>query len=488
MGRQLIVGPPGTGKTTTLLGEVEAALGAGIPPERIAYLAFTRAAANEARDRAIERFGLEPERFPLFRTIHSLAYAQLSLKRSDVMAWRQWTEFGEEFGCAMPPNAGGDMPEHPWDAIPYGNSSGAKLMRMYHTARALRVPMHMLCDRVDVPDWYARKFESALADFKDARGLLDFHDMLATWTPRIEADLLIVDEAQDLSPEQWRHVRAMADQVPEAIAGGDDDQSIFGWAGANPAELIGLEWERRVLPVSHRVPAEHRDLAEFAISHVEQRIPKQWRSANTGGNVHAASIDSTDAWSDGEWLVLARTVKRVRALEPFARATGRPYSINGVSSVATPAARAVLAWEGLRAGRDAPGGDIQALLRFVRGTCVERGSRASRSAVALEDPDLWSRPWYDALAIPEYDATYLRAVLRAGHSLRAEPTLRLMTVHQSKGLEADNVWLDATPAKLSRDTDEEARVWYVGLTRARRELYVHQPHGNAYIAQRPMGD
>ena len=51
---QIILGPPGTGKTTTLLKIVEDALSRGVPPERIAYLAFTRKAANEAKDRAIE--------------------------------------------------------------------------------------------------------------------------------------------------------------------------------------------------------------------------------------------------------------------------------------------------------------------------------------------------------------------------------------------------------------------------------------------------
>ena len=72
MAWHIVLGPPGTGKTTTLLSLTEKFLEEGVPPHRIGYLAFTRKAANEALDRAVERFGLDKNELLYFRTIHSL--------------------------------------------------------------------------------------------------------------------------------------------------------------------------------------------------------------------------------------------------------------------------------------------------------------------------------------------------------------------------------------------------------------------------------
>ena len=55
----LVLGPPGTGKTTYLLNKVEQFFNAGIRPEKLGYVAFTKKAANEALSRAVEKFGYE---------------------------------------------------------------------------------------------------------------------------------------------------------------------------------------------------------------------------------------------------------------------------------------------------------------------------------------------------------------------------------------------------------------------------------------------
>ena len=76
--KTIILGPPGTGKTTTLLDLVDEFIKSGVDTKRIGYFSFTKKAANEAKQRAVEKFGLDEKDFPYFRTLHSLARQQFA--------------------------------------------------------------------------------------------------------------------------------------------------------------------------------------------------------------------------------------------------------------------------------------------------------------------------------------------------------------------------------------------------------------------------
>jgi superfamily I DNA/RNA helicase len=89
-------------------------------------------------------------------------------------------------------------------------------------------------------------------------------------------------------------------------------------------------------------------------------------------------------------------------------------------------------------------------------------------------------PWYDVFQSDYEECLYIREMLSNGEELNKPPRVKLSTIHSAKGGEADNVLLILDNTKTIRDAveksldkqDEEHRVWYVGVTRTKQNLYI----------------
>ena len=85
-------------------------------------------------------------------------------------------------------------------------------------------------------------------------------------------DVVIVDEAQDLSPLQWDMVTKLVNNSKQTFVAGDDDQAIFNWAGAAVSHIMGLNWDRIILNKSYRVPKKIHEAANKLIVRIPNRV------------------------------------------------------------------------------------------------------------------------------------------------------------------------------------------------------------------------
>ena len=133
-----IFGPPGTGKTTTLLNMVDEALEAGTHPHRIAFLAFTRKAANEAKERAAARFNLDPKKDLIyFRTLHSLALTMTDIRPEQVMQEAHFRELSRSIGVTLGGTKAGSFD----DDIPSMVASNDPILGLINLARLRKVSL-----------------------------------------------------------------------------------------------------------------------------------------------------------------------------------------------------------------------------------------------------------------------------------------------------------------------------------------------------------
>ena len=89
--------------------------------------------------------------------------------------------------------------------------------------------------------------------------------------------------------------------------------------------------------------------------------------------------------------------------------------------------------------------------------------------------------WYDVFTLlSPKEISYIRAMLRRGEKITKEPRIKLSTIHAAKGGEATNVVLltDITNRvykNYQQNPDDENRVFYVGVTRTKENLYLIEP-------------
>jgi hypothetical protein len=283
VGPARVIAPAGSGKTRVLTARLRHLLrDRGVEPELVTALAYNTRAAEEMRERTRDLNAS-------IRTLHSLALRICGLdERRQVIDEREVRRILDRLVRTA--------------RIPNQDPFQAYLDALAEVRLALRDPAEVEAERGDI-DGFAEVFDRFRRTLAEER-LLDFDEQiyraieLLLQRPELRATVqrwgthLLVDEFQDLTPAFLLLVRLVAGPSLQVFAVGDDDQTIYSYAGATPEHLTAFDrWfpgaTHHALEVNYRCPPAVVEGAVRLLGHNRHRVPKEIRShlATTAGEV-----------------------------------------------------------------------------------------------------------------------------------------------------------------------------------------------------------
>ena len=515
-----VVAGAGTGKTRAITHRIAYGVATGIyQPHEVLAVTFTTRAAGEMRGR-LAQLGAPGVQA---RTFHSAALRQARYFWPVVYG----TEFPQivqsKFGLVA--DAARRLGLHPDTPLLRDLSSEIEWAKVSSVRPADYVATAAQAHRevADLDPKTTASLMTAYEDVKRERGRIDMEDILLV-TAAILADdervaarvrrqykWFVVDEFQDVNPLQSTLLDLWLGGRDDICVVGDPRQTIYSFAGASPQILTSFTRrhpgaERIELVRNYRSTPQVVAVANAVFEHASQPGVRLQSSVEPGDPVTYAGHPDETAEANAvaneiallhrrgtpyrEMAVLFRINAQSEAFEEALGEHGIPYTLRGVEGFFQRAEvrQAITLLRGAARGGQGGDGDLVEEVRAVlasmghtdeapSGSGAVRDRWESLHAIVSMAVDLAEERGADA------DLTALVADLdRRAENAHAPAAdgVTLATLHSAKGLEWDAVFcvgmhegmMPSVHADTPQAVDEERRLFYVGITRARRTLVI----------------
>lgn len=569
-GVMMALAGPGSGKTLVITRRIEHLIKyAGIDPSDILVITFTKAAANEMKERFLSLMPAEGKRVT-FGTFHAVFFMILKhayhFEASDIIREEERVRLVQEIlrSRKLDDDREAEFASNLLAEISFVKNGRIALSNYY--------PIH--CGKDVFEDVY-----QAYHRFLKRRRKIDFDDMLVytyelfsqrkdillAWQKKYR--YILVDEFQDVNQIQYDIVKMLAAREKNLFVVGDDDQSVYRFRGARPEIMLHMAEDYPdakivTLSYNYRCPKDVVEFASRIIAHNKERFPKHIEAAKekehtitmelfenqrveykkvverirnqTATLSHTAVLFRTNTqarmlmeqlmeynipftakdsipnlyehWIAGDLFAYIRIAQGSRKRKDFLRIMNRPKRYisresleeDHVEFTRWQAFYALQPWIGERIEK--LGEDIEAIKQmrpfaavnyirkaigydlFLKEYAKERNIEEESLFEIVDALQESSAPYASCgewfLHIGRYKEELKEAY---GKKKNGENAVTLATFHSAKGLEFDLVHIvdvneGITPYKkavLPAELEEERRMFYVGITRAREELHLY---------------
>jgi superfamily I DNA/RNA helicase len=498
-------GCPGTGKTRRSLEEVKKAIIASVPVEQIMYNTYRRFAADDAIDQIKALTKAPKNKMKNINTTHGICYRLLKeygyVKSSKndipIMTNQDYEQFNEDMGYHIRPGKTVTLTDrlvvHKDEFLTFNtvmSSTG------FSAVQTCNLPffhdLHLLQKQ-------ALQFTKDFKFWKQENNKIDFNDMpelVLKYKLFPNCKIQIYDEFQDSTTLLHDVAQMWSTEADQVFLAGDPLQTIYTHLGATPEYFNAWPGTTEILKISYRLPASIWKIASEIISwNTQYTVPDEVQTKEANGVVGKLAVEQLPAWlrqhpQIGNVTIfhLVRTNEIGYKIAKILASAGVPFSGIPVLSWSPQDMDLYNAVKTVRTDGILSSPEVQFLQQmYPDEPFIPSSAKLSPQLTAL----LCSPQPFRSRKIKGFTLEKLQGAINADIprlNYNNISNVQILTIHGSKGLEADIVYLhNMTSPKISNSMQSplgrsnEALVWYVAVTRARHTLYaVNHTSRNVY--------